>query len=257
MIPKIIHYCWFGNKDIPSESLILIETWKKFLPDHQLMLWNEKNSPLDHPYLKRAYELRNWANLSNFMRLYALKNYGGWYFDTDIEILQKPDLSTFKESCFFGIESDWWENEIIVNNAVIAANKNHFFIEKCLKVLENQFDGSEKANLSSPILTTSLLKEYGFQGKCGVFSDIRVFPKNIFYPSSYFDVDHKSKISKESLTIHYYESDWLNLDRMNSKEIKDLYKNMIYYKKNFSRIRLGKISLKEWLSVSLRFLKIK
>lgn len=256
MTPNIIHYCWFGNKPLPKQALECLESWKKFLPGHSIILWNEENSPMHDPYLRNAHNLGNWANLSNYMRLYCLNEFGGWYFDTDVELLKFPDLSSYNESCFLGIESNWWEDDIMVNNAIIASSKGHHFIEFSLAYLKSNFDGSEKANLSSPILTTDLLKEFGFKGKPGIYSDIRIFPKDIFYPSSYFDLDHRSKISDNSISIHYYDSNWLNFESMTSSEIRNLYKNMIYYKKSFQKIKLGKISFKEWLGITLRFFRL-
>lgn len=255
MIPKIIHYCWFGNKSLPKESEEFLKTWIKYFPDHQLMLWNEENSPMNHPYLSKAYELKNWANLSNFVRLYALKKYGGWYFDTDIEVVKSPDFSKYKESCFLGIESEWWENNAIVNNAVIAAEAAHPFISNCLDELEHTYDGSELANLSSPMLTTKLLMKRGFKGKPGAIDDIRIFPKSFFYPSSLYDQDHRSKITPNTLTVHYYEADWLNFDTMPSTEVKRMFKDMTRYKLGLRRYRMGKLTVREWISINLRYFK--
>ena len=93
MIPKIIHYCWFGKN--PKNNLILrcIESWKKFCPNYKFVEWNESNFDVNsNLYTKQAYENKKWAFVSDYVRLYALYNYGGIYLDTDCEILQSLDI---------------------------------------------------------------------------------------------------------------------------------------------------------------------
>lgn len=250
MIPKLIHYCWFGPNSLSELEEKCLNSWKVYFPDHKIILWNEHNSPMDHPYVANAYRNKKWSNISNFVRLYALSEFGGWYFDTDIEVVKSPDFSDFKETCFLGIESYKWENEIIVNNAVIASLKNSNFIRQSFDYLIQNFDGIEAANLSSPIMTTKLLNFLGFKRKAGVFDDVRVFPKEIFYPSSFFDIH--PKINKNSLTIHYFKGDWIVENVCKDDYIKIL-RSSHYYKSHYYRIRKGKITIYEWLKISVRF----
>ena len=89
MIPKIIHYCWFGGKEKPKEVNDYILTWKKVLPDYQVIEWNESNVDLDfNRYVKEAYGKKKYAFVSDVCRLYALKEMGGVYLDTDVEVLK-------------------------------------------------------------------------------------------------------------------------------------------------------------------------
>ncbi|MEP0710332.1 MAG: glycosyltransferase, partial [Algoriphagus sp.] len=254
MIPKIIHYCWFGENVLPELTIYCIKTWKNYFPDYQFIMWNETNAPMDNPYMKKAYSLQNWANLSNYTRLFALKKHGGWYFDTDVEILKTPDFSEFKEKCFLGIESDIWENEILVNNAVISCTANHPFISQCLAELETRFDGSENANESSPVLTTRLLQNIGFKRNPGVFNGVRVFDKSIFYPISYFeDFSNPERfITKKSISIHHFDLSWKSND-LSQSSFNTLLKEKDKFKSLFIKFSQGRFSLLELLKINFRY----
>ena len=92
MIPKIIHYCWFGGKPMPELAQKCIESWKKFLPDYELRLWNEDTFDINSvPYVKEAYEARKFDFVTDYIRLWALEREGGVYMDTDVEILRPLD----------------------------------------------------------------------------------------------------------------------------------------------------------------------
>ena len=92
MIPKIIHYCWFGRGPMPPMALKCIESWHRFMPDYEYKLWNEDNFDVNSvPYVKEAYEARKFAFVTDYVRLYALYTEGGIYMDTDVEVLKPYD----------------------------------------------------------------------------------------------------------------------------------------------------------------------
>ncbi len=91
MIPKIIHYCWFGPKPLPKVVKQCVATWHKHMPDYEYMLWNEDNSPMEHPFVKSAYEAKKYAFVADYVRFWALYNYGGVYLDTDMYVLKSFD----------------------------------------------------------------------------------------------------------------------------------------------------------------------
>ena len=106
MIPKVIHYCWFGRGQMPELALKCIESWKKFLPDYEIKEWNEDNFDLDsYPYTREAYDKRKYAFVTDVVRLHALYNEGGIYMDTDVEVL-KPLYSFLHHTAFSGFEND-------------------------------------------------------------------------------------------------------------------------------------------------------
>ena len=107
MIPKIIHYCWFGRNPLPPLAIKCIESWKKFLPEYEIIEWNEDNFNLDKwVYTKQAYEMKKYAFVSDVCRLYAIKEFGGIYMDTDVEILNPLD-KFLHHNAFSGFESNY------------------------------------------------------------------------------------------------------------------------------------------------------
>lgn len=215
MIPSIIHYCWFGGKPIPRESEELITEWKRLHPNWTFICWNELNSPLDIPYLSRAISEKRYANLSNIVRLHALKEMGGIYLDTDFKVI-KPLESLRSHECFFGFEEGVEESPVFwVNNAICGAKPGHSFITHLYNVLLEQFDGTEDANLSSPRLVTDELRKekklvkYGYQQ----VDDITLYPKEYFYPIHYNEAYKLSELEKnifpETIAVHLWSRSWL------------------------------------------------
>jgi|GEM_PF-78974 len=220
MIPKIIHYCWFGGSEIPDNYKAFISEWKELHPDWEIIRWDETNSPMNLPYLQNAEKNKKWANMSNLVRLYVLKKHGGIYLDTDMKILKSlnPLLSN---KCFFGFEEGNENSEIFwVNNAIVGAIKNHKFINSCFKILLEEFDGSEVPNESSPRLITKLLKQYrglkiyGYQE----LEDIVLYPTNTFYPINYEETYKIKSINTnnypDSYAIHTWGRTWFTPEQM-------------------------------------------
>ena len=144
---------------MPKEYAGYIAEWRQLHPGWEIKRWDEQNFPFHHAYLKKAFELQNWANLANFARLQVLQEFGGIYLDTDIKLL-KPLDPFLENTCFLSFESGKEpDSEFFVNNAVLGSVPNGTFVQKCLDELEQTFDGTEEAHLSSPRLTTKVLKE--------------------------------------------------------------------------------------------------
>jgi hypothetical protein len=257
MIPKIIHYCWYGNKKLPDLAQQCIASWKKFMPDYEIILWNEQNSPMNDPYMQNAYQEKNWANLSNYTRLFALKQMGGWYFDTDVEVIKIPDLSNYKENCFLCLETKPFEFPYMVNNAVIAVVPNHHFIVQCFNAINERFDGTELANLSSPILTTDELKKIGFKGKASVLGDLRILSNDYFYPTAWFESYDSSFSTKNTICVHYNDISWLSLDLLTHQDLIGLEKNIAKLKFELKLYKLGNISFFELLKMNFRVIKFR
>lgn len=121
MIPKIIHYCWFGGNPLPPLVQKCIKSWKKYCPDYEIVRWDESNfdisgSPL---YVKQAYDKKKWAFVSDYVRLWALVNYGGVYMDTDVEVIQPIDRF-LRESAFSGFEAT-----DRIPTGIMACEKDH------------------------------------------------------------------------------------------------------------------------------------
>ena len=105
MIPKIIHYCWFGRKALPQDVQNYIQTWKQHMPDWEIYEWNEDNFDIATAptYAQQAYQVGKYAFVSDYVRLWALERLGGVYFDTDVEVL-KPFDDLLDNIAFVGLE---------------------------------------------------------------------------------------------------------------------------------------------------------
>lgn len=158
MIPKIIHYCWFGPKEMPQKHIEYIKGWQDILPDYKFVKWNEENSPLDIPYMQHAYNNKKWTNLSNYIRLSALYEHGGIYLDTDVEVV-KSFNPLLENKFFIGFEvvhADW---DGCVNNAISGSVSHYPFIKELKERYVKEFDGLEEAHLSGPNFITKILKK--------------------------------------------------------------------------------------------------
>ena len=103
-IPKIIHYCWFGRGEKPEIVKRCINSWKENLKDYEIIEWNENNFDINiNNYVKEAYENKKYAFVSDYVRVYALYNMGGIYFDTDVEVFKSLD-EFLQEDSFWGFE---------------------------------------------------------------------------------------------------------------------------------------------------------
>ena len=92
MIPKIIHYCWIGGTPLPEIAKKCIESWKKCCPDYEIREWNESNYDFtQNVYMKEAYEVKKWGFVPDYARLDIIYRYGGFYLDTDVELLKSLD----------------------------------------------------------------------------------------------------------------------------------------------------------------------
>ena len=106
MIPKIIHYCWFGRNPLPESAVKCINSWKKYFPDYEIKEWNEDNFEVNIiPYTREAYEAKKYAFVSDYARMWILYHHGGLYFDTDVEVV-KPLDDIIRGGNFLGVEQE-------------------------------------------------------------------------------------------------------------------------------------------------------
>lgn len=176
MIPKIIHYCWFGGQPKPEMVLKCIESWKKYCPDWEIIEWNESNFDVSsHPYMKEAYERKMWAFVSDVARLLLVYNYGGIYLDTDVELHESLN-ELLIERAFFAFESD-----VYINTGVgFGCEKGHKSVETMLHYYDKRnFIKNGKINTKPcPVGNTEALKdtyaEFVSNGEGQKFADIRI-----------------------------------------------------------------------------------
>ncbi|MEG2348020.1 MAG: glucosyltransferase domain-containing protein [Clostridia bacterium] len=206
---KIIHYCWFGPNKLSKLAKKCIASWKKYMPDYEIKLWNEDNFDFNqNEFVRQAYEQKKWAFVSDYARLKAISEFGGVYFDTDIEIVK--DMSDIlNQDCFMGIE-----DSNLVNAAVLGAKKAHNkFIDEMISIYDSheKFDSEDIYKITIPSQITNKLLEYGLDKKCKKIQkldndSITVYPREYFYPLSY---DHQNNIfTDNTYTIHHFDATW-------------------------------------------------
>lgn len=208
MIPKIIHYCWFGRGEKPELAKKCIASWRKSCPDFEIREWNEGNCDyLSIPFMAEAYAAKKYAFVSDVMRLIVLEQYGGVYFDTDVEVLR--DISPLlDDEGFIGFENDQFVN----SGQVMAAKAHHpvirAMIEEYKKLHFANADGTATP-VGCPRLNTDVMERFGLirNGREQVVAGIHVYPADYFNP-----VDSTTgKLTKtvNTYSIHWYSMSWL------------------------------------------------
>ena len=199
MIPKIIHYCWFGRGQLDAKALKCIESWKKYFPDYEIIQWNEDNFDISScDFMFKAYADKKWAFVSDVARLMIIYEHGGIYFDTDVEVIRPyDDIVTSDADGFIGLESTMQ----VASGLGFGAKKQTPFLKELLSVYNSLSYDDYKNDLSSiacTIITTSLMKEKGFSGTNQLqrVAGFDIYPIDYFSPIEY----HTGKLRKTSNT---------------------------------------------------------
>lgn len=209
MIPKIIHYCWFGDGEKPALVKEYIETWKKHCPDYEIIEWNESNFDVNAlEFTKQAYEAKKWAFVSDVARLYALYEHGGIYMDTDVELL-KPLEVFLDDYAFTGFES----KDTPVVTAVMGTEKKNPLIKAIMNYYNDikflNDDGSYNMKANTRIFAEYFIKN-GIKGngKKQIIKNMTIYPQIYFCPNTLSMVFNSS--SPRSYSIHHYgqSDDW-------------------------------------------------
>ena len=207
MIPKIIHFCWFGNNPKTELAEKCIASWKKFLPDYELKEWNESNFDIDqHPFTREAYQAKKYAFVTDYVRLFVLKEYGGIYMDTDVEVIKNLDCF-LHHNAFSGFETSEY-----VQTGIIGSEKDGRWITQMLEYYNDRHflkdNGSIDMTTNVQIIT-DLLKKQGFipDDTLQNFLDMVTF-----YPHDYFCPKdcrtEKILLTKNTYTIHHFAKSW-------------------------------------------------
>lgn len=225
MIPKIIHYCWFGGAEKTPLIQRCLETWRKIMPDYEIKEWNESNFDINSvPYVREAFEARKWAFMADYVRLYAMYTEGGIYMDTDVKVMRKFD--TFLKYSFFTCQEshpDIMPKDAITEeghrnpnfdfvrgiglcSAVMGAEKGNFFLKDCLdKYNSMHFEVDKQEDLIIVNIIAVLLEKYGYKY---ILDNNQILPGNIavFKPSVFAGI---STLTPESFAMHLYNGSWV------------------------------------------------
>ena len=226
MIPKVIHYCWFGGNELPELAMKCIDSWKKFCPDYEIKQWNEKNYDLDSSrYIKEAYKNKKWAFVSDYARLDIIYNNGGIYLDTDVELVRNID-SLLQYKLFCGFES----RKYVAFGLGFGSKKEHHI----LKEMMDEYDKTDFLNydgtlnlLPSPAYQTNVLLKHGLvcDGRTQHHDDYSVFSQEYFAPINAIGFGN---ITKNTYSIHQYAATWY--DEEQKKDKKKILESVNYIK---------------------------
>lgn len=207
MIPKVIHYCWFGRGPLPQLAVKCIESWRKYCPDYEIKEWNEDNFDLSmYPYVKEAYEARKFAFVTDVVRLYALYHEGGIYMDTDVEVI-KPLDSLLGYEAVSGFES-----ETQIPTGLMACREGHPLFGELLHEYDCihfvKPDGSFDLTTNVVRITRTCLK-YGFQpnNQLQTVKGFTLLPKDYLCPIEH--EGHRLVLTDHTLCIHHFAGSWV------------------------------------------------
>lgn len=215
MIPKKIHYCWFGGKPLPDDVKRYIETWKKYCPNYEIIEWNENNFDINsNTYVKEAYESKKWAFITDYVRLFVMYNYGGIYMDTDVELLKNLD-NFLKHKAFSGFESS-----TDIPTGIMASEKDFPLFKEFLDYYNNRhfiLDDGKLDMTTNVKIITNICKKYGFI-KNNKYQEINGFA---LYPSEFFCPKDSTtlKLTDNTVAIHHFAGSWLSDEAKKRKEL--------------------------------------
>lgn len=208
MIPKKIHYCWFGRNPKPKLVEHCIASWKKYLPDYEIIEWNEDNFDVhQNEFVKTAYQNKKWAFVSDFARAKALYENGGFYLDTDMEV--KNSLNDFlhhRAVCGFEIKG-------IPYSAFWGVEKGHILAEK---IMEHYEISPYQEEPNTAIFSRLLVKEFGADGNRDEYQELK--EGIVLYPSTYFSLDLPI-----NYVTHHFSGSWHD----SWTEERNIYKEMV------------------------------
>lgn len=207
MIPKIIHYCWFGKKPLPEITLKCIESWKKYCPDYQIIEWNESNFNIKkNDYISEAYNQGKYAFVADYARFEILYANGGIYLDTDVELIKNIDIF-LPQKVFFGRE----EIDKVNPGLIMGAEKGNPFLKQMILLYNSiEFNMNDPKFKNVVEYTSEMLLTRGWKpvNKIQHLENIVIYPIDYFAPKDY--LTGKINITQNTYSIHHYDQSWIS-----------------------------------------------
>lgn len=205
MIPKIIHYCWFGRGEKTPLMIKCIKSWKKFCPDFKIIEWNEDNFDINSTlWTKQAYETNKYAFVADYVRIYALKKYGGIYMDTDQELI-KPITPFLAHNMFLGFM------DCQISAGIIGACASTQILSEIFDyyqdrefIIQDKQDLTPNTEWMTEIFVSHGLKIEDKQQEIG--GGVVVYPRTYFCPTSCVSI--KKDYSSDTVSIHHWAMSW-------------------------------------------------
>lgn len=215
MIPKIIHYCWFGRNPLPESAIKCINSWKKFFPDYEIKEWNEDNFDVNIiPYTQEAYSVKKYAFVSDYARFWILYKCGGLYFDTDVEVIKSMD-DIIERGPFMGIEvgaTSESKTPLVAPGLGLGVKPGLGLYREILDYYKELHFLDEEGNPNQVTVvthTTNVLIRYGLKNSNQIqeVAGVWIYPRDYFNPLN--DNTGKLDITKNTRSIHWYSKTWL------------------------------------------------
>lgn len=208
VIPKKIHYCWFGRGQMPELALNCIKSWKEKLPDYEIVEWNEDSFDINsNRYVKEAYESRKFAFVTDYVRLYALYHHGGIYMDTDVEVVKSLDPFLMHEA-FTGCEDD-----MMCVTGTMASVKGHKWIGDLLSGYDTRTfilpDGSFDKTPNTGVITDLTIRDFGWKPKNELqhlSEGLAIYPFDVFCAKQWRTGE--IVVTENTHTIHHFSASW-------------------------------------------------
>ena len=230
MIPKVIHYCWFGRYPLPESAKKCIASWHKYLPDYEIKEWNEDNFNVDViPYTKEAYEAKKYAFVSDYARFWILYHYGGIYFDTDVQVI-RPMTEIIAHGPFMGREAGAYIKDICITGFFAKRNDTALGVAPGLGLGVNpglglykefldlydtlKFNNGDGTLNTKTIVsyTTEILLKHGLDGnndRPQKVAGVWIYPPDVFCPMNHTQAN-KLSITDQTVSIHLYDCSWIS-----------------------------------------------
>lgn len=213
MIPKIIHYCWFGRNPLPRSAQKCISSWKKYCPSYEIIEWNEDNFDISSCplYVRQAYEAKKWAFVTDYVRLKVVYDNGGIYMDTDVELIKSLN-SLLKHQAYFGFE----DGKHIATGLGFGAEKGHsILVELMCDYNEMPFllEDNIYNKTTCPIINTNVFLKHGLiqnDKKQILGENVLILPAIYLCPVD-FETGIRKK-SRKTISIHWFDSSWMSVD---------------------------------------------
>lgn len=228
MIPKVIHYCWFGNNRKTRLMKKCIRSWKKLCPDYTLIEWNERNFDISQTcaYVQEAYSRQKWAFVSDYVRMWVLYKYGGVYLDTDVELI-KPLDNLLDQPAFFG-----YQDERLINTGLGCGSEKGNPVVRC--ILEDYekihfIDETGEMDLMPCTVRNTRVFTAMF-GQIEKNNHIVYLPNAVLYPKEYFSpIDCKTleiEVTDNTYSIHWFAASWVDGNSWIEREYGAFYKKV-------------------------------
>ena len=216
MIPKIIHYCWFGGKEKPEDVTKMIASWKKHCPDYEIKEWNETNFDIHlNRYTEEAYQQKKWAFVSDVARLWALVHEGGVYMDTDVEVIRPLD-KLLANKAFIGFEGTQW-----IGTNLMGTEPHNAFLQAFLEDYNHRNftnpDGTLNQTTNVEEITSRFLTQHSLirNGKQQQVGDFTVYPTDYFSPYDY--INGKVRTTDNTYSIHWFSQSWIKRSKWKTR----------------------------------------